>query len=194
MEEIKDLIPFIQYLLTGFMAAWIFYGLTSYPKPSAFERIIQALVFTAFTQTMLQAIKFVSFLLGRYLFTLDAWSNNYEIFWSGISAIIIGLSFSYYANNDSFHKILRKHRITKQASYSSEWYGAFLELSYVVLHLDGERRLYGWIVEWPSEPDKGHFVVTDASWLTDTGEIPLSNVKRILISAVDVKMVEFMQP
>ncbi len=43
----KELVGIISYLLPGFLAAWIFYGLTAHPKPQPFERVVQALIFTA---------------------------------------------------------------------------------------------------------------------------------------------------
>jgi hypothetical protein len=89
--------------------------------------------------------------------------------------------------------LLRKFGITHQTSFSSEWYGALSQnAGFVVLHLKGERRLYGWPEEWPSTPDKGHFVVAQAEWLDDGKRIELTGVHRILVRADDVEMVELM--
>ena len=41
-----DIVSVIYYLLPGFVAAWVFYGLTAHPKASPFERVVQALIFT----------------------------------------------------------------------------------------------------------------------------------------------------
>ena len=110
------------------------------------------------------------------------------------TALLLGICFSYYANNDKLHKFLRKLGITRETSYPSEWFGAFLKkITYVVLHLDGERRLYGWPIEWPSEPEKGHFVLVQASWLDEDNQIPLAGVESIMVNVKDVKMVEFME-
>lgn len=35
----------LTFLLPGFLSAWVFYGLTSHPKPPQFERTAEALVF-----------------------------------------------------------------------------------------------------------------------------------------------------
>ena len=45
-----------QYLLAGFVAAWVFYGLTPYKRPTPFERIVQALVYTAVVQLLTTGI------------------------------------------------------------------------------------------------------------------------------------------
>lgn len=64
--------------------------------------------------------------------------------------------------------------------------------TYVVLHLTGERRLYGWPEEWPSDPNVGYFSMAESEWLTDSGSIPLEGVENVLIPAQEVTFVEFM--
>ncbi len=49
-------------------------------------------------------------------------------------------------------------------------------------------------MEWPTEPTSGHFRLTNAAWLDDENkEIPLDGNESILISANQVKMVEFLK-
>lgn len=195
----KDFITLLQYLLPGFVAAWIFYNLTSFPKPSQFERIVQALIFTIFVQVLVYLIKILLFFIGNK-WPLFNWNSQSDLIWSIIFALLIGIIFSYYANNDKVHKKLRKWDITRETSYPSEWFGAFLKnVTFVVLHLDGERRLYGWPIEWPSDPEKGHFVLVQASWLDDEAkdgeksQISLTGVSSIMVDVKDVKMIEFME-
>ena len=45
-ELSKDVVALLQYLAPGFIMAWVYYGLTSHAKPSQFERVVQALIFT----------------------------------------------------------------------------------------------------------------------------------------------------
>lgn len=189
----KDFVTLLQYLLPGFIAAWVFYSFTSFPKPSQFERVVQALIFTMFVQVLVFCVKKVLFLIGKNI-SLFTWDMHSDLIWSIIIAILIGIVFSYFANNDKIHKKLREWNITKETSYPSEWFGAFLKnITYVVLHLDGERRLYGWPIEWPSEPEKGHFVLVQASWLTEDKQIPLNGVESIMVNVNEVKMIEFME-
>ena len=195
----KDFVAILQYLLPGFMAAWIIYSLTSYPKPSQFERVVQALIFTIFIQGFVYLIRESLLFIGTKWPLFD-WNFNSNLIWSVVVAILFGLFFSYFANNDKIHKKLRDKGITRETSYPSEWFGTFLKnVTYIVLHLDGERRLYGWPIEWPSEPEKGHFVLVQASWLLNgakNGEeiqVPLTGVDRIMVDVKEVKMVEFMR-
>jgi len=154
----QNVVTILQYLLPGFLAAWVFYGFTSYPKPSQFERIIQVLIFTLIIQASVFFEKAIFLKFGVF-YNVGNWNEHSEIICSTLSAIFLGTLFSYYANNDKFHKVFRKIGISRETSFPSEWFGTFLKnVTYIVLHLKDERRLYGWPVEWPSTPDRGHFL------------------------------------
>jgi hypothetical protein len=186
MENLStELIATLHFLLPGFISAWIFHALTSYPKQSQFERVIQALIFTVIIQSVL-------FLLF-YFSAINI--EKFELIFSLIIAIILGLFLAYFTNNDKFHKILRKLKITKETSYASEWFSAFSErVTYIVIHLKDGRRILGWPMEWSTEPNNGHFLLSDASWIDDDNkEIALKNVENILIDSSDVKLVEFLK-
>ncbi len=187
----QDFVTILKFLLPGFVAAWIFYSLTSYPKPSQFERVIQALIFTIFIQALVTIFEYISLYLGQYK-SFGSWDDSSSLVASIVVALMLGLFFSYFANNDKIHKYLRDKGISRETSFPSEWFGAFLkDVTFVVLHLHDERRLYGWPIEWPSEPTKGHFVIADPSWLDEGKELRITNVKNILIDVNDVKWVEF---
>ncbi len=195
MENItKDIVLLLQYLLPGFISAWLFYAFTSYPKPSQFERVVQALIFTVIIQTILYLLKGILIYAG-HLYAFGAWNEVSSMVWSVCCAILFGLVLSYFANNDKLHKIFRRLRITRETSYPSEWFGAFLKnVTYIVLHFEDERRLYGWPLEWPSDPNNGHFLITDVSWLDPEGkEIPTTGIETMLVDAKQVKWVEFMK-
>ncbi len=195
MENLtNDVITILQYLLPGFVSAWVFYSLTSYPKPSQFERVVQALIFTIFIQAIVVVVDFsVRWLCATYEIT--GVPDKFGLVGSVVTAILLGVSFAGFANNDLLHKCLRRCLITRETSYPSEWFGAFLQdVTFVVLHLNDERRLYGWPIEWPSEPHKGHFVIADPSWLNDDGtEAEITGVSKLVISASEVKWVEFLE-
>jgi hypothetical protein len=130
--------------------------------------------------------------LGSWV-TLGWWSKKVELGAATLTAVAIGLLFSYIANSDRFHKIARRFKITRQTSYPSEWFGVFLQnVTYVVLHLKDEGRLYGWPREWPSSPTAGHFQLEEVSWLDGENELPIRGVSSVLVNVKDVKWVEFL--
>ncbi len=185
----QDFMAILQILLPGFVAAWIFYSLTSHPKPSQFERVIQALIFTLFIQAIVAVLKSFFTYINPAL-----WDESLTLITPIIVALLFGLVFSYFANNDKLHAFLRRTRITKETSFPSEWFGAFdKNITFVVLHFQDERRLYGWPIELPSEPTNGHFVIADPSWLGDSNkEYRITGVETILVDVNDVKWVEFL--
>ncbi len=146
------------FLLPGFVAAAIFFTLTSHPKPDTLERTILALIFTFIIQSIMQAVD---------SFTDIQLPESYSLGILALVAIVVGIIAAYCINHDLPHRILRIINITKENSYPSEWYSAFSqhEESYVVLYLYDGRSVYGWPTEWPSKPAEGHFRLEDAEWV-----------------------------
>jgi hypothetical protein len=190
----KDLPTLVFMLLPGFVAAGVFYTLTSHPKSSEFERLIQALIFTTILKFITILLRGVFLILGRVA-AIGTWTSDVELAWSVALAPLVGFAFVWLANTDTFHGFARKKGLSTRTSYPSEWYGAFVrEKRWVILHLTDGRRLYGWPEEWPDQPDRGHFVIDQPEWLLDTGQrAPLLRVERFILPAGDVKMVEFLK-
>ena len=181
----NEVVEILTFLLPGFVAAAIFYSLTSHPKPGTFERIVQALIFTTVVQAIIVALN-----IAIDSKSIGEWGPGPPV----LIAIILALLATYVSNNDTAHWILRRLRFTRETSYPTEWYSAFSRHHgcYVVLHLNGQRRLYGWPEEWPSRPDEGHFRIAEGEWLTDDDRHPITGVSAILVSAGEVEMVEFL--
>lgn len=141
----NEIISLLSYLLPGFISAWVYYGLTAYPKPSQFERIVQALIFSVIVQIIVNGTQCLFSVANRYVVNIGYWTKSWTLTSSIIFAFMIGLLFARFANNDRIHSILRKWSFTAQTSYPSEWFGVFSQnKTYVVLHLKDGRRLYGW--------------------------------------------------
>jgi hypothetical protein len=196
----SEVLKVIYALLPGFVAAWIFYGLTAHPRQSPFERVVQALIFTGIVQALVAILRGTALYLGR-LWAFMAWTESTSLVVSMGVAVILGITVAVFANKDWFHTFLREFGpfkriggLTKKTSFPSEWFSAFCrEPRYVVLHLTGSRRLFGWPYEWPDSSEIGHFVLTEAEWLMEDGtRCPLQEVERILVPARDVEMVEFL--
>jgi hypothetical protein len=191
----QEIIEALNYLLPGFIAAWVYYGLSAYQKPSQFERIIQALIFTTFVQVIVILIEFIVFFIGSHFIDLGAWNDEKRLVTSIVVALLFGISFSRYTNSDDFYEKLRKYKITKSSPFPSEWYHAFAsQETYVVLHLSDGRRIYGWPWQWPKQSDNGYFSLRSFEWL-DPGNtsVKSSGVDSILIPASEVKFVEFVE-
>ena len=184
----SEVVSVLVFLLPGFVAASVFHSLTSHPKPDTFDRLIQALVFTVIVNAIIVGISLVANITSE-----ESWIPVLAV----LISMMLALMTVYWSNNDTMHGILRRLGVTKETSYPSEWYSTFWRLNdcYVVLHLKGERRLYGWPEEWPSQPDRGHFRISEGEWLgnDENDGVSTTGVSAILIPASDVEMVEFIK-
>lgn len=104
MEGIsKEFVELLLFLLPGFVAAWVFYGLTAHPKPTQFERVVQALIFTFIVQWAVSVTKWVSCFFGEHIHAFGTWNTECGQFWSFVIAVGIGLIFARFANNNAVH-------------------------------------------------------------------------------------------
>jgi predicted membrane protein len=192
-ELAKDSVALFSYLLPGFLSAWVLYGLTSDPKPSQFERVIQALIFSFAVYALHPFVEAALLGLGSHLGAVRVWDDAASNGAKAAIAVTLGLLLAWYTNTDVIHKWFRRRGFTTRTSYPSEWFGVFSNVvTYVVLQLNDGRRIYGWPKEWPNEPDKGHFYMMQACWIAEDGaQTELSDVHGVLIASKDVKWVEF---
>lgn len=181
--------------MPGFLTAWVVFGLTTYSKPAQFERIVQALIYSFIVSALVAVLESVLLLSSQFV-RLGIWTQTTELISSAAVAILLGVSLSFFMTNDAFFGLARRLGITSRTAFPSEWYGAFAARPprYVVLHLDGSRRIMGYPIEWPTEPTAGYFKLTDAAWLDDQNLLTILDANdSILIAAKQVEMVEFLK-
>ena len=187
----KEVTPLLTFLLPGFLSASIFYGFTSHPKPSQFERTVEALVFTFVVHAVTRMIEAVLEALGR-VWSAGEWTSTSQLTCSVLIATALGALMAAAVNKDAVHSWLRKKGMTSRSSHSSEWHGVLgSSLSDVVLHLVDGRRLTGWPKEWPLNPGQGQFYILDPAWIDNDGNpVDLIDLEGIIIQAADVRWVE----
>ena len=117
----SEVVGVLTFLLPGFVAAAIFHSLTSHPKPGAFDRVIQALIFTVIGQAIVALLLAIDSTVKEAVHGI----RNWELILSVLVAVILGLVASYASNRDTVHGILRRFGVTRETSYPSEWYSAF---------------------------------------------------------------------
>src|SRR5476649_1991178 len=96
-EVPKDIFLLLTQLLPGFVAAWVIYGLTSYPRPSQFERAIQALIYSFLVGAIIMLEEKFFIFLGR-VHSFGIWDKQSETVSSAVVAILFGLGISYCSN------------------------------------------------------------------------------------------------
>ena len=187
----SEVVNVLTFLLPGLVTAVVFHSLTSYPKPNELDRVVHALAFTIVIQAIVEALSWAF----QFSNSVSQRISDSKTLVAVVSGLLLAVCIAYLFNHDIPYRFLRWLRVTKENSYPSEWYSAFYRHSqhYVVLHMVGQRRLYGWPEEWPSRPDQGHFRIAEGEWLVDNNRIPAEGVEVIVVPAKDVEMVEFMK-
>ena len=191
----KDVIALIYHLLPGFVTAWVFYGLTSHPKTSSFERVVQALIFTAIGQAIVLPLGFALLLLGDWWGALGTWNESSKFVNSVIVAVLLGHFLAWGANSNWYHQRLNGFGITSRTSRPNSWFSAFHQRGrYITLHLKNGRRLQGWPDEWPDDPKEGHFLIEHPAWILDDNTVQkLLTDEAIVIDSKDVEMIEILK-
>lgn len=192
-EASQEIIALLQYLLPGFLMAAIYYGLTSHPRPSQFERVVQALLFTVTVQAVLDVIRASAGWL-RMDSVQGAWTSDVELAARFIIAFAAGIILSAASNRDIVHAALRRLGVTHRSALAGEWYAVFATTrEHVILNLSDGSRITGWPQQWPSDPKNGHFFITQCAWISPTRAVDGCDIEGILINAADVTRVEFIK-
>ena len=210
----KETVGVLQYLLPGLFTAWIFYGLTAHRRPTPFERVVQALIFTAIVQVFVSLLRWLLLTLGHF-FAIGSWSDEVGFVLAMLVAAVLGHVLAYCANNDLYHRFLRDdlkeypqlawarklallrmlNGVTSRRSFPEQWINTpELEQRWVLLHLEDGRRLFGWPYLWPERDDSDHFIIMKPEWvLEDNERAPLDNVEGMRIRASDVRYVDVLR-
>jgi hypothetical protein len=193
MGTLGELTSILRFVLPGLLAAWVFYGLTTYEKPGEFERIAQALVFTILLELTARSIVAAGVLVGRVSVPLLPVVEPTSV--ATLLAIPFGILLAWLANNDVVHARLRDYGVTTKSGRPDQWDSAFRRRSgYAILDLLDGRRIYGWPIEWPDRPGGGHFLLREHQWVGPEGDL-ISNPKAgaILIPGKEVGIVQFLE-
>ena len=186
----SEVVNVLMFLLPGFVAAGLFQTLISNPKPTGFDVIVRAFIFTIFIHLGAQGVFWAA--------NFAPWTITFSGTWEVVTLLVVSVVFALVSahawNNDTLHGLLRRLNVTRESSYQSAQYSAFAFHGncYVVLHLKGNQRLYGWPTEWPSQPADKHFLIEECEWLVEDKRIPITGVSHILIPSSEVEMVEFL--
>src|SRR5689334_10679038 len=106
----KDIISIVLALMPGFLAAWVFYGLTAHPRRDQFERTVQALVFSAIIQVITAIVRQSLIWLGQHTVELGEWTTDVALGWSLLIALVFGFLIAALANNNTIHGFLSSRR------------------------------------------------------------------------------------
>lgn len=194
MEEItKEIIPALQLLLPGFLTTIVFYWFASVPKPSQFERVLQALICTPLIKMSVDLLENLSYKIGE-IKSFGTWTSSTTTAYSLTIPIIVGLGLAIICNHDIAYKIARKFRITKRASIDDTTHiFSSRENDVVIFHFIDGLRLLGYVRSFPSDCTAGVFLIDKPHWIDKSTATRYSGVESILINATDIQRIEFLE-
>lgn len=194
MDDVSEkIIPLLQQLLPGFFAMMTFYWFASAPKPTQFERVIQALVLTAIISLMIGLLEKLFYFLGHFV-SFGEWGAEHTTIYSIILATIMGCALAYASNRDIIFDKARRYKITKKASADD-----FIHIlrqnseSKVIVNFKDDRRLCGAVKSYPNEISTGVIWIGNPRWMDDTKTYTNNQINSILINISDIKFIEFIE-
>ena len=128
----SEVVTVLAFLLPGLVSVIVFYALTSHPKPSELERIVQALAFTIASQV----ISSVAVHIFDFDQTADEWPEFSVVVLPFCISVILALIAATATNHDFPHSLLRACLQSLQNEYSegeNHHLQAGIELSLAVL-------------------------------------------------------------
>ncbi|WP_460143153.1 DUF6338 family protein [Pseudomonas sp. S3_B08] len=187
-----DLVPVLKQLMPGFLAMLVFYWFAEAQKPTAVDRVLQALIGTAVVQIIVSGIEKLCYVLGNY-YDFGTWDNTSADLWALAVATTIGLILAYLCNNDTAFSIARTFKLTTRASQDDavHIHKAMANCG-VVLHFSDSRRLMGYLDAYPSSKSTGVYLVSSPTWITGGDRLECPETQSIMINATDIQWVEFL--
>jgi len=191
-ELANEVIPLIQRLIPGFLMTMAFYWFAEVPKPSQFERTLQALVGTAVIQVAVIGVERLALWIG-FWHSFGEWTATTANVYAMAIGLSSGLLLAYCCNRDLIYSLARRLHLTTKASMedSIHVYQKLGQSGVVLNFIDG-RRLMGYIEAFPNNKESGSFLMSQPCWVTESEIIPCTGTHCMLISNTDVQWVEFL--
>lgn len=187
-----EIIPVLQQLMPGFLAMIVFYWFAEIPKPTYFEKILQALIATAVVQVFVTATERLCYLIGTY-YSFGQWNEGLTSWINLVYAVAIGLALAYLCNNDIAFSLARKMRLTTRASQGDAIH-IYKQMAAhaVIIHLTDERRMMGYIDAFPNDMHTGVYLISSPHWIENEIPVPAAQTHSYMIPGADVRWVEFL--
>ena len=189
-----DILKVLLVLLPGFVTTGVIRALTISPEAGEFDKIVRALSYAFINYMILAVVRSASAI--KYLDpTATPLLQPLDIALLGLIALIVGCFVSAYKNNDG-HWVFRRFRITRRSSRSDIWQDCLaVEGSkfHVVVTLEDGRRVLGWMVRHSDEMEKPALFLKDATWLSESGDVPVGNEGILLMAPMKIASVEFLR-
>jgi hypothetical protein len=182
LKELKDLIPVLVFLLPGLVSTGIV-SLLVFRKPvEPFTRVIEAFIFTMINLVLFAVVRQLVANIPGVQLGNDSFFTTVNLSIMTICSVLLGLVWSWEANNQIIFKFLRWLRVTQKTTKPSIWVDVLSEINnYVVVHLKDGRRVFGWPRRYSDDYGERAIFLEKATWLTEDGQAVNDPLMCILI-------------
>ena len=191
-------------LLPGFLMLLIQENLGEKKERTQVEKIFVILLYDIFVFLIYLGVsKFVPnlkpFILGIKEEKLDIiGSSFFNIAFILIVASFLGILFGIFNIYGWHYNLLRKFKLTYKTGRSSVWNDAFYEKQgyYVIVHLDGGVRIFGWISDFSTDPNPKYLFIREAKYLgmSPEEEVVVNGPGVLVTNEAKIKLIEFLTP
>ncbi len=202
MPATSEALGILLILLPGFTCAYIVEKLTARRRQSDLDKIIEAFLFSFLLY--LAVSPFFGYAIPLAWNQIEvAGTRQYALYlrWSYLvtlagAASLLALIYSANINHDWFLKLLRKSGITQRTARSTIWNDTFQDItaSYVLVQLDGNRRVIGYVRYYSDDADENSLFLEDAAWvMNDDGEQqPIPGPGILLTKLAGIESISFL--
>ncbi|PYL05693.1 MAG: hypothetical protein DME33_15845 [Verrucomicrobia bacterium] len=194
LDKLSALIPILLFLLPGLVTAGVVNALVVRKPKDAFDKVIEALIFTMFNLTLFVIVRWLLELIPKIQFARDNFYTVGNISLMTACSITVALVTAAEMNNEWLLQKLRDWRITRKTAKPSTWIETLAQSQRFVVHLTDGRRVYGWPTFYSDTPEERAIYLESASWLGDDNAAlndPLISI--LLDKESGIKLIEFVE-
>lgn len=195
LDKLSALIPILLFLLPGLVTTGVVNALVVRKPKDAFDKIIEALIFTMLNIALFVAVRWLLELIPKIQFARDNFYTVGNISLITGCSITVALVTAAEMNNEWLLQKLRNWRITRKTAKPSTWIETLAQSQrFVVVHLTDGRRVYGWPTFYSDTAEERAIYLESASWLGDDNEVlndPLISI--LLDKDSGISFIEFVE-
>jgi hypothetical protein len=201
MQEVTfEGITALLILLPGFLAAELVRILSSRPKRSEFDKIVQAFIYSFLVYVIFSGVSSSFPITVHVEKSAEGATHYFPEFHFGalvaitVIAIMLAIVVATMMNNDFPLSLLRKIGMTQRTFRPSVWADVFrLPSQYVQVELADGRQVIGWLVYFSDTPKEAALYLEDAAWLkSDSTQIPIEGPGILLTKETGIKAIMFL--
>ena len=187
-------------LLPGFACAYIVQQLTTRPKQTELDKVIEAFLFSLLLYLCVGPVFHFALPVGWHAAAIGAQDYQIQIAWremAVLAAVAVGFSVLYAANinHDWIWKFMRWICVTERTARTSIWGDSFQDIGgcTVQVGLADGRTVKGWVRYYSDDVGEASVFLEEAEWVDAEGKkIPIRGPGILLAPKSDIQYVMFL--